>query len=301
MEDEIHVDEKWFYLTRDQERYILLDIEQDPKRTVKHKSHIEKVIFLAATAKPRRDPSRKTYWDGKIGIWPFARQEPAKRSSVNRPAGTMEWKTYGVNRDEYMKMMIEKVLPAIKEKWPRGSLDKKKRIQQDNAPLHFPPLDPEWIAAVKASGLDVEMYNQPPNSPDTNVNDLAFFVSLQSLQHKIGAGNNKATLIKSVYYAFEQYPWQKLRDAFLTLQCCLNEIIETHGDNNYKIPHMNKAKLEREGLLPSTIRVTEAAEQFSIEEQQLESADESVGETVDPMNETLNSSVDSSVLHYTEE
>ena len=108
MEDEIHIDEKWFYLTRDNENYILVDDEEDPHRTVGHKSHIDKVMFLAATAKPRWDPNKKRQWDGKIGIWPFARLEPAQRSSVNRPAGTMEWKTYNVSLS-VMGAMITKL------------------------------------------------------------------------------------------------------------------------------------------------------------------------------------------------
>ena len=127
--DEIHVDEKWFYLTNDQENYILLDDEPDPLRTVKHKSHIDKVMFLAATAKPRWDPHKKCWFDGKLGIWPFAEKIAAKRSSVNRPAGTLEWKTYNVNRLEYLKMMVEKVIPAIQEKWSAGDQSKTIYIQ----------------------------------------------------------------------------------------------------------------------------------------------------------------------------
>ena len=122
--DEIHVDEKWFYLTNDQENYIMLDDEVDPYQAVKHKSHIDKVVFLAATAKPRWDPAKRQWFDGKIGIWPFAEQVAAQRSSDNRPAGTLEWKTFNVNRLEYKKMMIEKVIPAIEAKWPAGQRSK---------------------------------------------------------------------------------------------------------------------------------------------------------------------------------
>ncbi len=75
-------------------------------------------MFLAATAKPRWDPHRKKYWDGKVGIWPFAKQEPAKKNSKNRPAGTLEWKSYTVGKVEYKEFMIDKVLPAIKKTWP---------------------------------------------------------------------------------------------------------------------------------------------------------------------------------------
>ena len=110
--------------------------------------------------------------------------------------------------------------------------------------------------------MDIKLVNQPPNSPDTNINDLAFFRSISCLQHKIGAGTNKGTLIASVNQAFDQYEWRKLRNSWLTLQCCYTSIIESYGSNHYKIEHMNKAKLEREGKLPSAIVVTDWASQF---------------------------------------
>jgi hypothetical protein len=33
----------------------------------------------------------------------------------------------------------------------------------------------------------------------------------------------------------------------------MNSIIDVDGNNNYKLEHMNKARLEREGLLPRSI------------------------------------------------
>lgn len=68
-----------------------------------------------------------------------------------------------------------------------------KWIQQDNCKVHIKADDPEWLAAVAANEVPVQIYNQPPNSPDTNINDLAFFVSIQSLQHKLGSGTSLET------------------------------------------------------------------------------------------------------------
>ncbi|KAG3235725.1 hypothetical protein PI124_g19248 [Phytophthora idaei] len=51
--------------------------------------NIEKTMFLAAAARPRWDPHRKTEFGGKIGLWPFTEDYVAQRSSKNRPAGTM--------------------------------------------------------------------------------------------------------------------------------------------------------------------------------------------------------------------
>ena len=44
---------------------------------------------------------------------------------------------------------------------------------------------------------------------------------------------------------------------------CLNEIINCNGGNHYKIPHINKARIERlTGGMPRTIAVTGHAEEF---------------------------------------
>lgn len=55
-------------------------------------------------------------------------------------------------------------------------------MQQDNARPHNVNDDPELIAACTADGWDIRLVNQPPNSPDTNILDLGFFNSIQSLQ-----------------------------------------------------------------------------------------------------------------------
>ena len=72
MYDRIDIDEKWFYMTKDNENYILVDgeLEQStPRRRVRHKGFITKVMFLCAQARPRWDYARHCTWNGKIGIW----------------------------------------------------------------------------------------------------------------------------------------------------------------------------------------------------------------------------------------
>ena len=63
---------------------------------MKHKEHIEKVMFLSAVTRPRFDDEKVCMFDGKIGIWPFVHQVAAQRSSIYRPAGTMETKSLPV-------------------------------------------------------------------------------------------------------------------------------------------------------------------------------------------------------------
>jgi hypothetical protein len=63
--NEVHVDEKWFYLVQDGGRYYLMADEAPPCTiSVQHKSHITKVMFLCALlARPRysNNTTRQTW------------------------------------------------------------------------------------------------------------------------------------------------------------------------------------------------------------------------------------------------
>ena len=81
MEDLIHIDKKWFYLTKDGQCFIIAVDEEDPYRHVQHKSPLTKIMFLCAVAWPRYNTNKNAWFDGKIGIWPIRKWEPAKWSS----------------------------------------------------------------------------------------------------------------------------------------------------------------------------------------------------------------------------
>ena len=77
-------------------------------------------MFMAAVAKPRYDPNRKTMFNGKIGIWPFVTHELAKRNIKNGIKGTLATKGIpNINRHETRKMLVENIIPAIKKKWAK--------------------------------------------------------------------------------------------------------------------------------------------------------------------------------------
>ena len=69
--------------------------------TINHKSHITKVMFLCAVVRPQYNPCAKSWWDGKLGIWPIGDGEPAKQKSKNRPKGTLVWKNKMVTKEVY--------------------------------------------------------------------------------------------------------------------------------------------------------------------------------------------------------
>jgi hypothetical protein len=113
----VFIDEKWFFFTLKSERYYLLPDEDESHHTCKSKNNIPKLIFLRVICHPRFENGVCTF-DGKIGCFPLVTFERAKRSSVNRPVGTMEVKPItSIMRDVIRQFMIEKVLPAIKANW----------------------------------------------------------------------------------------------------------------------------------------------------------------------------------------
>jgi hypothetical protein len=138
-------------------------------------------MFLTAVARPRFDAQKKVIFSGKLGVWPFVKETTAIQRSENRERGTLETKNIIVNREVMRRYLIEKVVPAIQEMWPEDSRGQPIFIQQDNAKTHILRDDVDFAEAVAATGLDIRIILQPPNSPDLNVLDLGFFSSIQSL------------------------------------------------------------------------------------------------------------------------
>jgi len=177
--DEVHIDEKWFFMCKDQQTHILVsDEEEAPHRTTKHKSHVAKVMFICAIAKPRR-LSDNTWWDGKIGIWPVGKVVNAQKSSKNRPAGTPEWQSESVDRAKHKCLLLNNIILAMLLKWPTdvNSNNTAIRIQQDGTKAHLSPNDRDFTNELEELGVrgKIRLFAQPANSSDTNANDLGFF------------------------------------------------------------------------------------------------------------------------------
>ena len=172
MEDLIYINEKWFYLTKDGQRFIIAAGEAEPYRHVQHKSFLTKIMFLCAVARPRYDMNKNTWFDGKIGIWPIRKWEPAKRSSKKCAKGMPMWKNQSIMWDVYREYLIQKLLPAIKQKCPTNN--RRIRLQQDGAKSHILDDNKEFKEVVDEIGLNLTVYTQSPNSPDTNILNLVF-------------------------------------------------------------------------------------------------------------------------------
>ncbi|XP_021727148.1 uncharacterized protein LOC110694276 [Chenopodium quinoa] len=191
MRNVIHCDEKWFYLNPDKRRFYLLPSEEDPYMAVQSRRFKLKAMFMAIIGKPLYGIDGEMLHDGKYVIFPFTVQQLAQKSSKKRPRGTLETKALqNINTELIREMLLTKVIPAIKSKWPE-SLAKDVQAQ----------------------------------SPDLNVLDLGLFRSIQSLQYQ-------------------------------TFPKDLDELVQkAEGGNKYKIPHMNKKKLENIGILPEIVVV----------------------------------------------
>jgi hypothetical protein len=112
--DSVYVDEKWFFISEKALRVYCIPREKVPERYTQNRDNLIKVMFLCAIARPRYDAAGKCIFDGKIRIWPFVETRIARRSSPNRPAGTPETKVINCNTETYRRVMIEKILTAIK-------------------------------------------------------------------------------------------------------------------------------------------------------------------------------------------
>ncbi|XP_030969825.1 uncharacterized protein LOC115990103 [Quercus lobata] len=248
----VHVDEKWFYMSKESKKYYLLPREQEPLHARKSKRFITNVVVLDAVAQPRFDSSGNQEFNGKIPIFPFTYKELAKRTSKNSVAGTVETKLVSsVTKDVIRSCLIEEVLEvflAIRAKCPHDTKNVI-FIQQDNAKPHIEPNDPEFLEVASSDGFNINISCQLPNSPDMNVLYLGFFRAIQSLQH-LEAPSKVDDFVNAIEKAFHDLPSQSLNHVFLTLQQCMIEVIKYFRGNNYKLTHMGKEKLEKFGPLP---------------------------------------------------
>ncbi|TDH73396.1 uncharacterized protein CCR75_002403 [Bremia lactucae] len=63
-------------------------------------------------------------------------------------------------------MIIEKVIPAIRSKWPNSTGSAAFVIQQDNTKPHISPSDITFNEVAQAFGMDIQLSCQPLKRPD---------------------------------------------------------------------------------------------------------------------------------------
>ncbi|XP_021732073.1 uncharacterized protein LOC110698865 [Chenopodium quinoa] len=254
MRNVIHCDEKWFYLNPNKRRLYLLPSEEDPYMAVQSRRFKLKAMFMAIIWKPLYATNGEMLHDGKYGIFPFTVQQVAQKSSKKRARGTMETKALqNINREVIREMLLTKVIPAIMSKWPEG-LPKDVVIQWDNVRPHQVPTDAEFLAVTTANGFNIQFVFQPAQSPDLNVLDLGLFRSIQSLQYQ-SFPRDLEELVEKVKQSYDTFNPHVNKYIWVTLQKCMIKILKAEGGNKYKIPHLNKKRLENLGNLPDLVEV----------------------------------------------
>ena len=82
-------------------------------------------------------------------------------------------------------------------------------------------------------GFSIEVVVQPALSPDLNVDDLAFFNSLQSDVSHV-AKENRRDLLDAIIKCWHEYPLEKMESVWRCLYSSFHGVLESFGDNDYK-------------------------------------------------------------------
>ncbi|XP_042016089.1 uncharacterized protein LOC121764065 [Salvia splendens] len=140
MYNTIHIDEKWFYMTKGAQRFYLAPGEEEPHRT------FCRLLFGV---------NGEVLFDGKIGIFPFTNKLQPKGQART------EWQALGdKTHREYHKRCDQGLLDQ-QAKWSDGAT-KVLKIQQDNARPHIKDNDPAFKEAAQQSGFSISLVQQPP-------------------------------------------------------------------------------------------------------------------------------------------
>ncbi|CAN0431314.1 unnamed protein product [Discosporangium mesarthrocarpum] len=102
------------------------------------------------------------------------------------------------------------------------------------------------MEAIQAkAGDSIILETQPANSPDLN-----------QLKEDVGVSSPEG-VVEATMEAFNVCPWETLERVWQSLFAVLGKVLGSKGDNDYKLPHLDKENLGRTGKLPVNGRVNE--------------------------------------------
>jgi len=252
----VDVDEKWFYTMA---LRILLKIppgQPIPHRYIRHKSYVPKTMFLAALGRPGSN------FDGKVGIWRVTKERPAKYAkhkgkNAGRKQGDPIVTDSTMGAKKYVEMMTTKVFPAIRKLYAGEA---KVTVQHDGAPGHG-KADSKTEKQLVAAGRKhkrgepiIELVKQPPQSPDFNICDLAFFRALSVAVRKRRRVTMRGAkrfdidqLVEDVYQAYVEYDPDQLEKMWQHKSYVMGAVLTTKpkaGGSNYPKHDPSKKKLK---------------------------------------------------------
>ncbi|OWY95116.1 hypothetical protein PHMEG_00034966 [Phytophthora megakarya] len=214
------------------------------------------VMFMAAVARPQWDPHKNEQFDGKIGAWPFVREEQILNAETKLQSTFVALET--VTKDDVQRMITELIIPAIRHKMPVHLMQGIVYIQQDSAKIRCAG-DVMFVEEGRKGGWNIQMQNLPPYSPDFTVMDNALFKSIQATLKTLPAPLLSAPvtglteLLSGVERGFEALTRDQINDAFLSLQKTMECTMRVQGSNTYELGPTGKEQLQFEGSLPVSI------------------------------------------------
>ena len=140
----------------------------------------------------------------------------------------------------WVELLMTKVIPAVRKKLKGAKLIK---LQVDNAPGHRTSVanNAKLQALLDKPNPRIELVEQLPQLPCTNLCDLGFFRSVDSRLPKLRSFSMPEFILQ-IEDAYEQYPAEKIEDlcAMKTRVCVA--IVQNWGDNTFRLPHRKKRK-----------------------------------------------------------
>jgi hypothetical protein len=98
----VHIDKKWFFMTKIVQKHYLLTSEEELHRSVKSKRFVVKVMFFVVVVRSRFNEAGEVIFNGKLGIFPFIIKKRVQRSSRSQPVGTLVTKAMIlITKEEY--------------------------------------------------------------------------------------------------------------------------------------------------------------------------------------------------------
>lgn len=228
----LDLDEKLFYAYSFRGKLKVPTGDEVPKARLQSKRYIPKVMMLACVGRP---DSRYAF-DGKVGIWEIGEERPAKRGDrrTGLKKGDPVWEGASLDGEKWVEMLVDKVFPAIRVKLRKLKVV---QIQFDNAPGHKTgKLDKRIEAELTSARPHIEIVEQAPQSPCTNLCDLGFFNSIDSRLPKLRSFKLPA-FIQQIRDAFDEYPSETLESLADTKCRVVDCIRKAKGQNDFKLPH----------------------------------------------------------------
>ncbi|KAL4177912.1 hypothetical protein KRP22_002838 [Phytophthora ramorum] len=243
MHNVVHVNLKWFSLPRDRK---------------------VRVMFMAAVARPQWDPQKNEQFDGKIGTWPFVREEVQilVEDVDMKPLQQLPARAFvameTVAKEDVQRMITELIVPAVRRRMPVHLMQGPVFIQQDSAKIRCCG-DAVFAEEGRKDGWNIQMQNLPPYSPDFAVMDSALFKPIQAALKGLPAPalespmSSLTELMSGVERGFLSLTRGHINDAFLTLQKAMECTMRVQGSNTYELGLTGKNQLEFDGSLPVSV------------------------------------------------